>query len=384
MQKTMTPESQRRRRIGLVVALFAVILIASIVVLASRRSVASDGGAPAPVRSTDAPPSVHQGASSTAESGARQRLEVVAPRSVTPPPASRPDPRPPRGAAIRGGAVAGRISSEHGSLRAVVALELQSLDDPTRRPAQTTLDDGGSFRFEGLSAGTYELVLRLWNWYPGSRTFPDIVVRDGETTEIETLRIEDLWHELYFTVLDEGGSPIPDASLAWRDGEAEPFIGLVPARDPEGRLLLRTFAVPVPEVRISASGWRSTTLELVRGDAKVFLQRGPAVRLVLTDGLPRLGEDWSLCARVAISEELYTAATFDATGVGSLHISEPGRFFVGLHLTHPRRRGFRMVNGLTWWIEVQDTDEEQLFLSPSSTQEFLDHLERHQAGPEDF
>jgi len=306
----------------------------------------------------------------TAEPREPPPVPDAAPSADTPPP---PEP----------GRAEGRLLLEGRSAESIIDPTLEPSWSPNARAVQSKWEDDGTFRFEELTPGTYSLVLTLWNAFPGQHRVPGIVVRAGETTRVELPPLEELWLDLRFTVLDEGGAPVRGVMLGWRRSSGERFRVPTPQKDPQGRWRLWSFLAPVPEVRVSAEGFHTAYLSEVRADARVLLHLGPPVRLVLSAGLPRLDEGWSLFARLEADVMHEHMADFDALGTASLRVSDPGEYRVALWLRHPEVGGFRSVSGLAWRITVADLDVEQAFRSPEFTREFLDDLERLQALAKD-
>jgi hypothetical protein len=148
---------------------------------------------------------------------------------------------------------------------------------------------------------------------------------------------------------------------------------------PDGTTLVRTPALPLAEVLVSATGFRSVALGDVRTDQRVVLERGPLVHLVLSDPLP-VGEAWSAWARPLLlgedEREHEPAVPFDAAGRATARLSVPGRHWISVVFTRPDRAGFASVDGLDWTIEVADSPAEQTFTAPHFPPEALDGLER--------
>ncbi|NOT32065.1 MAG: carboxypeptidase regulatory-like domain-containing protein, partial [Planctomycetes bacterium] len=272
------------------------------------------------------------------------------------------------------GAIAGRILTTRGRVQGMVDLSVHD-ERGAFHGGGITWGADGAFRIGGLRSGSYTLQLRQWSHYPGSHAWPGIVVRSGETAEIGDIALDELVTLLRFDLRDQSGAPIPDALIRWSisGGEHLAASGVL-EKDSSGTHLLPTLELPL-SVELEAPGFLPAKLEDVRTDQRVVLTRGPHVQLVL-GGLPRLGEHWSVWARLERGETTEASAVFDTKGRTSLYLGHSGPFHVGLWLQHGGETGFKSLAGLGWQIEVADSQEEQVFLSPEPTPEFFDNLAR--------
>ncbi|MSR64054.1 MAG: carboxypeptidase regulatory-like domain-containing protein [Planctomycetes bacterium] len=274
----------------------------------------------------------------------------------------------------RAGAIAGTVRLAPGLPAELVRLSA-TREDPPARVLEVRLLDDGSFRIDGLDSGNYTVNAALWHNLPGQHSWPGIVVHAGETTTLAPLELDVFAHCLRFDVRDASAASVPGVLLAWRAKPDAPLGDVPPVRD-AGETLFPTLTLPIPRVRVSAPGFRALELADVAADQRVVLERGPRVRLELAGGLPHLPEHWTLLARVLGADEREFAATFDAGGRAQLLLGEAGPFSVTLWLQLRAERGMHGVNGLPWSIDVADSAEEQSFVSPPFTREFLDDLER--------
>jgi len=208
---------------------------------------------------------------------------------------------------------------------------------------RTSLD--GSFRFENLSEGEYELLARPPS---SSKLAPSerLRLRLSEGGRMESLQVElRPALELRGRVVDELGVPVPDAALSCRPAEGLELRSTRGRTDQEGNFTLKGLAEGSHTLSASAPGFASSRRDglLVSAEGtpevELVLERGVefAVRVFGSDGAPLSGASARLRRTDAPDastadpgqqvQELFTGdATTDADGRLEL-----GRFVPGVY-----------------------------------------------------
>ena len=197
------------------------------------------------------------------------------------------------------------------------------------RQAATRTDEGGAYRMDGLTGGTYQ-VSTMTNLFGGASKRDTVTVNGDQTLDVVFPAAK-----LGGTVVDVAGrQPLPDAVVeaTAADASAGPFVRSV-TTDSNGTFLLADIEPTSYTVNVRKAGYQFSKREVTAAeqgtDALTFeLTRGDGIGVVGRDGLygvPLRG----LLVRVADSQQAVVfqgSIPLDAEGKGEIPSLKPGSY----------------------------------------------------------
>jgi protocatechuate 3,4-dioxygenase beta subunit len=211
----------------------------------------------------------------------------------------------------------------------VNATVVANLEGGGGRQAATHTDDGGAYRMDGLTGGTYQ-VGTMSSLFGGASRRDTVTVAGDQTLDIVFPAAK-----LGGTVLDAAGrQPLPDAvvEVTAADAAANPFVRSV-TTDSNGTFLLADIEPKSYTVNVRKAGYQYSKREITAAeqgtDALTFeLTRGDGIGVVGRDGLygvPLRG----LLVRVSDSQQAVVfqgSISLDADGKGEIPSLRPGSY----------------------------------------------------------
>jgi len=226
-----------------------------------------------------------------------------------------------------GYSLSGRVTRVGAPL--VNATVVANLQGGGGRQAATSTDDGGNYRLDGLTGGTYQ-VGTMTNLFGGASKRDTVTVNGDQTLDIVFPAAK-----LGGTVVDAAGrQPLPDAvvEVTAPDAAAGLFVRSVTS-DSSGTFLLLDIEPKSYTVNVRKAGYQFSKREITAAeqgtDALSFeLTRGDGIGVVGRDGLygvPLRG----LLVRVTDSQQAVVfqgSIALDANGKGEIPSLKPGSY----------------------------------------------------------
>jgi hypothetical protein len=258
----------------------------------------------------------------------------------------------------RAGAIVGSLLLPANVSRHAFLISLKRVDDGGASPdfaESATIGASGDFRFDGLSAGTFDVNIGLHEPSGTAAAHVDVdgvESRAGETTRDERLAAVDvarLLRLLAVEVRDEPGNPVGSGTVATLAPPlANGSLPRVEARLKAGHALLAGPADSF-DVEVLASGFRPARVPARPGTLAVVLKRGIRVHVVAPLDHPRDAE--LVLSRVRLvpagTEEAKhapaTSVRIGASGEGDAIVPLAGKYVARLEYrrrdqVEPRRR----------------------------------------------
>jgi hypothetical protein len=154
----------------------------------------------------------------------------------------------------------------------------------------TQVEKDGSFVLAGLPAGTYDAVVRLFNF--DVLDVPGIVIREGQATRdprLDGVTVGQQIMEAVVNVRDPGGAPIEDASVRLKlgpSGEAHQ-VSRRTSTDGQGRAAIHVLNGTRADVTVAADGYRRWNAKDATFPLDVVLDPGCRLEIVV-DGAAEL------------------------------------------------------------------------------------------------